>query len=224
VRRPGFLDKGRRNQSCRRANVPCASRSTLRAAESAHFINQLKIAWTGIGRPARKRGGRSLRMHFFSRPPAETQAHPGDHAHQHCCAAGVDSRFDELRDRQAARPPMARDVYAEAAIIADNSTAALSFHDGPPPPRRPWRRCTTSLKSSLPVFTGADGRVFRAVCPRRQPEHTRAARAYFRGSQICGKLPACGPGGVELGKEVIGRVYLRADLREGNSPHSRVLA
>jgi PAS domain S-box-containing protein len=110
------------------------------------------------------------------------------------------------------RRTMTRDVSAEAAMIADNSTAALSFGDA-----KGAQGILASLRN-IPEIVFAciyepDGRVFAryirgddqniSIPPLSQFEGSRFEANYLNVSRR-----------VELGNEVIGSVYLRADLRE----------
>ena len=110
------------------------------------------------------------------------------------------------------RGAMARNVSTEAAVIADNSTAALSFHDA-----KAARETLASLhhipEIVLACVYGSDGRVLAQYVRSDVPDAAMPPMPQLEGPRFTGSYLNVFRR-VELDGEVIGGVYLRADLRE----------
>jgi methyl-accepting chemotaxis protein len=110
------------------------------------------------------------------------------------------------------RRAMVRDVTTLAAMVADNSTAALIFHD-----EQAAKDVLRSLRTQ-PQITAAclyteDGAVFASyaregIDPVFVPPPRRSSGTFFENGRLLHFHP------VRLGKDLIGTVYVESDLSE----------
>ena len=111
------------------------------------------------------------------------------------------------------RAAASRELYAQAAIIAESSTAALSFSD-----ERAARQMLSALRGDSQVVEGvvydADNRLFaryeRASASGKPPPALRPIGVYFEGGAVLVFHP------IRFGDETVGTVFLKSTSEVGS--------